>query len=235
MFNLTIDLSELNLITIIFRMVFAIVAGGIIGFDRGIRNEAAGLRTHMLVTLGTTIIMMTNIYMYELYTDANIDPTRMGAYVISGIGFIGAGTILVTTENRVQGLATAASIWSAATLGLSIGSGFYAASLVGVFLIVGIIILLRPFKRYIQNKVEFTEISLIVFSKHGFSRFLEYIHSEDLVVSSLNIDQESSGVQADQGIISTITLDIGKKTHRNGFIKKLKAIDGIENVVEING
>src|SRR5690625_419962 len=92
MFNLTIDLSELNLITIIFRMVFAIVAGGIIGFDRGIRNEAAGLRTHMLVTLGTTIIMMTNIYMYELYTDANIDPIRMGAYVISGIGFIGAGT-----------------------------------------------------------------------------------------------------------------------------------------------
>src|SRR5699024_6675525 len=160
---------------------------------------------------------------------------RMGAYVISGIGFIGAGTILVTTENRVQGLATAASIWSAATLGLSIGSGFYAASLVGVFLIVGIIILLRPFKRYIQNKVEFTEISLIVFSKHGFSRFLEYIHSEDLVVSSLNIDQESSGVQAEQRNNFNNKIKIGKKDQWNGFNKKIKGIDGIENGVENNG
>ena len=235
MFNLSFDLSELNFITIILRMVFAIVAGGIIGVDRGIKNEAAGLQTHTLVSLGTTIIMMTNIYMYELYGDANIDPTRMGSYVISGIGFIGAGTILVTNENRVQGLATAASIWSAAALGLAIGGGFYAAAIAGVFLIVGIIILLRPFKDYIQKKIEFTEISLIVFSKHGFSHFLEYIHSEDLVVSSLNIEQESSGDEDDQGIIFTITLDIGKKAKRNDFIKKLKAIDGIENVVEISG
>ena len=65
MFSLSFNLSELNFITIVFRMVFAIVAGGSIGVDRGIKNEAAGLRTHTLVSLGTTIIMMTNIYMYE--------------------------------------------------------------------------------------------------------------------------------------------------------------------------
>lgn len=235
MFKLSFDLSELNFITILFRMVFAILAGGIIGIDRGIKNEAAGLRTHTLVSLGTTLIMMTNIYLYELYADANVDPTRMGSYVVSGIGFIGAGTILVTTENRVQGLATAASIWSAAALGLAIGGGFYAAALAGIFLIVGIIILLRPLKDYIQRKIESTELSLIVFSKHGFSHFLEYIHSEDLEISSLNVEQESSGTQNDQGIIFTITLDIGKKANRNDFIKKIKAIDGIENVVEISG
>lgn len=235
MFSLSFNLSELNFITIVFRMVFAIVAGGIIGVDRGIKNEAAGLRTHTLVSLGTTIIMMTNIYMYELYGDANIDPTRMGSYVISGIGFIGAGTILVTNENRVQGLATAASIWSAAALGLAIGGGFYAAAIAGVFLIIGIIILLRPLKEYIQKKIESTEISLIVFSKHGFNHFLEYIHSEDLEVSSLNVEQESSGDQDDQGIIFTITLDVGKKNKRNDFIKNIKAINGIENVVEISG
>lgn len=82
--------------------------------------------------------------MYELFSDANIDPSRMGSYVISGIGFIGAGTILVTNVNRVRGLTTAASIWCAAALGLAIGSGFYAAALAGIFLIVGIIIALRP-------------------------------------------------------------------------------------------
>src|SRR5699024_33450 len=235
MFNLSFDLSELDFITIILRMVFAIVAGGIIGVDRGIKNEAAGLRTHTLVSLGTTIIMMTNIYLYEVYSDANIDPTRMGSYVISGIGFIGAGTILVTNENRVQGLATAASIWCAAALGLAIGGGFYAAAIAGVFLIIGIIILLRPFKQYIQKKIDFTELSLIVFSKNGFNNFLEYIHAKKIAVSSLNVEQESSGDQNDQGIIFTVTLDIGKKTSHEDFIEELKAIDGIENVIEISG
>src|SRR5699024_4195027 len=211
MFNLSFDLSELNFITIILRMVFAIVAGGIIVVDRGIKNEAAGLRTHTLVSLGTTIIMMTNIYMYELYGDANIDPTRMGSDVISGIGFIGAGTILVTNENRVQGLATAASIWCAAAIGLAIDGGFYAAAIADAFLFIGIIILFRPFKQYIQNKIDFTELSLIVLSKNGFNNFLEYIHAKKIAVSSLNVEQESSGDQHDQGIIFTVTLDIGKK------------------------
>jgi len=234
MFEFTFNLSELNFITIICRMLLAIFAGGIIGMDRGIKNEAAGLRPHILVALGTTIIMMTNIYLYELFADANIDPGRMGSYVISGIGFIGAGTILVTNVNRVQGLATAASIWCAAALGLAIGSGFYAAAVAGVVLIAGIIILLRPLKRYIQKKLEDTELSFIVFSKSGFNHFLDYINAKEIEVSSLNIEQESSGTQADQGIIFTITLDIGKKIDRQDFVDHLKALDGIENIVEIN-
>ena len=234
MFELAFNLSKLNFITILFRMVLAVFAGGIIGIDRGIKNEAAGLRTHILVSLGTTIIMMTNIYLYEIFSDANIDPSRMGSYVISGIGFIGAGTILVTNVNRVHGLATAASIWSAAALGLAIGSGFYAAAVAGVVLIVGIIIFLRPFKRFIQKKLEDTELSFIVFSKNGFSNFLEYINSKEIEVSSLNIEQESSGTQDDHGIIFTITIDIGKKINRQDFVNKLKNLDGIVNIVEIN-
>lgn len=234
MFKLSFNLAELNFITISFRMILAVLAGGIIGVDRGIKNEAAGLRTHILVSLGTTLIMMTNIYMYELFSDANIDPSRMGSYVISGIGFIGAGTILVTNVNRVRGLATAASIWCAAALGLAIGSGFYAAALAGVFLIIGIIIALRPFKQYIQKRIEFTELSFVIFSKNGFSNFLEYIHSEEIEVSSFNIEQESSGTEDDQGIVFTITLDIGKKINRDDFVKNLRDLEGIENIVEIN-
>lgn len=234
MFKLSFNLTELNFITISFRMILAVLAGGIIGVDRGIKNEAAGLRTHILVSLGTTLIMMTNIYMYELFSDANIDPSRMGSYVISGIGFIGAGTILVTNVNRVRGLATAASIWCAAALGLAIGSGFYAAALAGVFLIIGIIIALRPFKQYIQKRIEFTELSFVIFSKNGFSNFLEYIHSEEIEVSSFNIEQESSGTEDDQGIVFTITLDIGKKINRDDFVKNLRDLEGIENIVEIN-
>lgn len=172
--------------------------------------------------------------MYELFSDANIDPSRMGSYVISGIGFIGAGTILVTNVNRVRGLATAASIWCAAALGLAIGSGFYAAALAGVFLIIGIIIALRPFKQYIQKRIEFTELSFVIFSKNGFSNFLEYIHSEEIEVSSFNIEQESSGTEDDQGIVFTITLDIGKKINRDDFVKNLRDLEGIENIVEIN-
>jgi len=86
--------------------------GGILGIERGRKYRPAGFRTYMLVCLGTTIVMLTNQYVYERYGGG--DPVRMGAQVISGIGFLGAGTIIVTGHNQVKGLTTAAGLWAAA-------------------------------------------------------------------------------------------------------------------------
>jgi len=117
-------LTEFNDISVAFRIVIATIIGGCIGFDRGRHGRAAGLRTHILVCLGATMTTMIGIYCTEVLGYSN-DPLRMGAQVISGIGFLGAGTILLRSKTHITGLTTAAGLWTTATLGLAIGIGFY--------------------------------------------------------------------------------------------------------------
>ena len=114
-----INLYELNVLTITVRIFLAVVLGGLIGTERDFKNRAAGIRTHMLVCLGASVVMMTNQYVVLSFPELDIDITRMGAQVVSGIGFLGAGTILVTKENQIEGLTTAAGLWASATLGLA--------------------------------------------------------------------------------------------------------------------
>lgn len=120
---------EVTYISIIIRILAAFLLGGVIGMERGMKNRPAGLRTYMLVCVGSCLIMLTNQYIYQVFDTG--DPVRMGAQVVSGIGFLGAGTIVVTKRNQIRGLTTAAGLWAAAAVGLAIGIGFYEAAVLG--------------------------------------------------------------------------------------------------------
>lgn len=110
---------------IILRLILAFVLGGLIGLEREFHGRAAGLRTHILVCMGSSLIMLTSMYIFNVYQGAtNIDPARIAAGVVTGIGFLGAGTIL-RFRASVRGLTTAASLWAVAAIGLAVGSGFY--------------------------------------------------------------------------------------------------------------
>ena len=122
-----------ELVSIIIKLTLAMICGGILGMERGKKNRPAGFRTYMLVCVGATLVMLTNQYLCEVYGTG--DPARLGAQVISGIGFLGAGTIIVTGRNRVKGLTTAAGLWADACLGLAIGVGFYSAAIIGGLMI----------------------------------------------------------------------------------------------------
>ena len=126
-------LQELSPVSIFFRLALAVLLGGIIGLERGIKGRPAGMRTYMLVALGAALVMITNEYLSGLFI--GIDPARMGAQVISGIGFLGAGTIIITRDRQVRGLTTAASLWASACMGLAIGVGFYSGALIGMLFI----------------------------------------------------------------------------------------------------
>lgn len=117
---------------IIFKLLMAGILGGLIGLEREASNRPAGLRTHILVTVGSALIMLVSMYGFE----GNSDPARLAAQVVSGIGFLGAGTIL-RQGNNVQGLTTAASLWVCGGIGLAIGNGYYLGALVtaGIVLI----------------------------------------------------------------------------------------------------
>lgn len=112
---------------IILRLFLACVFGGVVGFEREKNDSPAGFRTHILVSLGSALVMILSMYAFNDFTTVNKDPARLAAQVVSGIGFLGAGTIL-RDKTSVKGLTTAASLWVVAAIGLAAGAGFYFAS-----------------------------------------------------------------------------------------------------------
>ena len=135
-----LELRELTYLSVVLRIAAALFMGGALGLERGMKNRPAGLRTYMLVCVGSCLIMMTNQFIFQ--TTGTGDPTRMSAQVISGIGFLGAGTIVVTQHNQIKGLTTAAGLWACAGAGLALGIGFYEGAItagIGVYVILSVI------------------------------------------------------------------------------------------------
>ncbi len=122
-------LREFNYVTICIRLVLAIIAGGIIGNERGKHGSAAGLRTHILVCVGAAMTALTGYYVYDTLNISG-DIMRLAAQVVSGIGFLGAGMIIVKNGNVVTGLTTAAGMWATAAIGIALGYGFYSGAII---------------------------------------------------------------------------------------------------------
>ncbi len=136
-------------IQVILRLVLSVVLSGLIGLERQIHRRTAGLRTHILVCLGSCLIMLTSLYVFDIYKNqVPLDPARIAAGVITGIGFLGAGTIIRERE-KIKGLTTAASLWVVAGIGLAVGCGFLKAAIFSTIL--ALIVLF--FLRYIETKV----------------------------------------------------------------------------------
>lgn len=122
-------LRELTFVSIVIRVFFVTLCTGIIGYERGHKGNAAGMRTYILVALGACSVMITNQYLL-VTMNPNGDPARLGAQVISGIGFLGAGTILVRGQSKVTGLTTAAALWTSACIGIAVGACFFEGALI---------------------------------------------------------------------------------------------------------
>lgn len=123
--------SEFNWVTVVLRIILAAVLGGVIGVERGLHGRAAGMRTHMMVCLGAALTTLLGVYNVEVLNVIWADPMRIGAQVISGVGFLGAGTILLKKgSTQIRGLTTAAGLWATAVIGLATGVGFYLGAVV---------------------------------------------------------------------------------------------------------
>jgi len=139
---------------IIARLVLSVVLGGLIGFERQMHRRTAGLRTNILVCLGSCLIMLISQYIFELYkNEVDVDPSRIAASIITGIGFLGAGAIIRERDKEVvRGLTTAACLWVVAGIGMAIGCGFYSAALVTTALTLIVLFFLRYFEGMICNQ-----------------------------------------------------------------------------------
>lgn len=217
--------EELNAAVITFRVALSLIFGGIIGFERGYKNQPAGFRTYMLVCLGAAMVMMTNQYISQVYHTG--DPSRLGAQVISGIGFLGAGTIIVTAKNQVKGLTTAAGLWSAACLGLAVGIGFYMGGLIAWISIVLIMSVFSKMERHFRRVSPYCRLYTNFESNDSLNAFLTCCREKDITIE----DMQLSRSREDVIVFWTV------KERRNGdhaeLIRNMAEIEGLKHIEEI--
>lgn len=211
------------------RILMAIVLGGMIGMERGLKNRPAGLRTYMLVCLGACIVMLTNQYVYEAFGVG--DPVRMGAQVVSGIGFLGAGTIIVTARNQIKGLTTAAGLWASACVGLALGIGLYAVSIMGSVAIFVILTLLHELDFRMRRSTKQVEVYVELKHNVAVGQFLDFVRDRQYEPSNLQILLENT---SDNGILAfSVTLKGQKNCNNDDIVTTVKTMPGIGYVEEL--
>lgn len=174
---------------IIIRLLLATIVGGITGIERERSNKVAGFRTHILVSLGACIASITSLDLFlQFHTISNLDPARLSAQVLSGIGFLGAGTIL-KTSNRVVGLTTAAGIWSTACIGIDIGYGYYFLGIV-FWLILLIVLYILKFMDSLLKRTKSGKIVLKIEDDDTLPLVLSLLDDMDVESHKLTINKK---------------------------------------------
>lgn len=229
MFDFSTDLYSINDSSIILRLLLAVILGGIIGFERGRAGRPAGLRTHILVCLGAVLAMMTNQYIFERFGVS--DPTRMAAQVISGIGFLGAGTILVTGRHQVKGLTTAAGLWATACMGLAIGIGFYKAAIAACIMITFATVILHRFDNFLVSKSKIMDLYVEFSNTIPFTIVLDTLKNLQVKIETIEIVKPTYGANAQIAAIMTIKLK--QKKARVDVIAKICSLEGVDFAEEI--
>jgi putative Mg2+ transporter-C (MgtC) family protein len=168
---------------VIVRLVVATIFGGIVGLERQNNNQSAGFRTHIILTVASALAMLTNQFIIERFGTGDI--SRIGAGVVSGVGFLGAGTILITSRNRIKGLTTAAGLWACSCLGIAIGAGFYTAAICGLIIYVFALIL-QPLESKLSKFSKFVNIQLEFDDPKKINSFIDYIREKNIKLLSLN-------------------------------------------------
>lgn len=181
--------SDITWQTSLFRMFISFIIGAIVGIERESHNQPAGLRTHILISIGSTIVMLLSIYIPQTYPNfQNGDPGRIAAQVVSGIGFLGAGAIM-RFGTDVKGLTTAASIWTVAALGLAIGAGMFTISIIGVVIVVFALTIMDSFEKRFFKERSLKKIGMSVKKKDADIQTLKEI------LKTLDIKVVSTGVE----------------------------------------
>lgn len=217
------ELRELTYATVAIRITVSILLGGILGLERGLKNRPAGLRTYMLVCVGSCLIMMTNQYAAQVFRTG--DPVRMGAQVVSGIGFLGAGTIVVTKRNQIKGLTTAAGLWACAAAGLAIGIGFQEAALMGGGAIFLTLTVMQSWDNRMHRNCAVVEIYVELSDKIGLGSFLRELRAMNLDIS--NVQMEHDAATEDNNRAYIMTLRSRKKRDHEELFGKIRKIPGV--------
>lgn len=225
-------LSEINVYSILVRIFLAVILGGLIGIERAFKKHEAGFRTNILVCVGATMTTFCNQFIYEYFGGGDV--ARLGAGVISGVGFLGAGTILLTSRNQIRGLTTAAGLWTCACLGISIGLGFYTVAMVGCLSIMLVLYLLPRIESVINNKTPY--LTLHVEFENIEEKKPDYL--KDFMVFLRNNNAKIYAVERNQAYVTTelvvysisIRLNVDKAKSRHTQDELVSEVNKLEYI-----
>lgn len=224
----------------LLRLFAATLCGGIIGIERGKKHRPAGFRTHMIVCIGAALTMLLSVYITDMLinewdigysANTRIDMSRLGAQVINGIGFLGAGTIILTGRQQIKGLTTAASLWASACMGLAIGAGFYFGALVVCILILITVILLSKVEAFILSRSRNVNMYIEFESMDDVGLIVSKFKEMDVKVFDVEISKKSSSKSSYPNAIFSLMLP--KKTSHDTLLAIIAQLDSVRAIEEL--
>ncbi len=240
MFEKLTALRELNLWSMMLRVFLAMLMGGVIGLDREKKGRPAGFRTYMLVSMGAAAtailsqyldLMLSTLWAEDFAAVGNrTDVVRLSAQVISGVGFIGTGTIMVTARHEVKGLTTASCLWASACMGLAIGAGFYECMVIGFILILLSIRVLPRLERWIVERARNMNIFVETDSAEHLSQIIRTMKDAGLTLFEMEIDRGDTGAGSLRGNFS---VRLGAHQQHTQVLAKLSTLEGVLAVEEV--
>ena len=217
-------LRDITSFSVIVRLLLACVCGAAIGLERSYKNRPAGFRTHILVCIGATVAAMTGVYL-AINKQFPTDLSRLGAQVVSGLGFIGGGTIIVTGRKKIKGLTTASGLWATGIIGLSIGSGYYEGAIVAVILVLITEIFLSKLSSRIKRNPVF-HIQITYQEKEALDHVLRHCKNNSFAINNLQV---SGTYDSDAPLYTAI---ISLRSQKSNFIDPLiQQVEQIEGVL----
>lgn len=223
-------LRDVTLAAVAVRMILSVICGGLIGLERAYKRRPAGFRTHILICLGAAITTLTSQFLYlnmHYYTDM----ARLGAQVVAGIGFIGAGTIMVTRQRRVKGLTTAAGLWASAIIGLSLGAGFYEGGLVATALVMFAESLLARLEYKIMDNVPEINLYLEYSGKASLEQVLKLFRENQVTVQDIEITRAAGSEH--HNACAIFSLRFGKNVSVDEMLAKVTKTEGVYSAQEL--
>lgn len=226
MFEFLDPLREVTTVSVFIKMFLAVICGGAIGIEREHKRRTAGFRTHILICLGACMTTLVSHFMFSylhLYTDVS----RLGAGVVAGIGFIGAGTIIVTKRRQVKGLTTAAGLWTCAIIGLAIGAGYFEAAVLSTIVILLAEIFFSRFEYWVLENAKNINIYVEYTGNENLDSVIRLLKSYRVVIIDLEITR--SGVNS----CAIFQLQLPKKISHDKVMTSISASEGIISVEEL--
>ena len=223
------EIRELTMVSIAVRTMMSLLVGGLLGMDRGRKNRPAGLRTYMLVCLGSAMVMMTNQYVTQVFKTG--DPVRLGAQVISGIGFLGAGSIVVTGRSQIRGITTAAGLWASACVGLAIGIGLYEVAVIGTLLVFFVLTYMQKLDVQLRKRARVIDVYVELDDKSGMSGFIKYLRNMSLEISNLQMQYEYHMVT--ETLSFTVTVRSQTNQNRAEILRRIQRAPHLSFVEEL--
>lgn len=218
---------EENIGVMILRILIALILSGMIGFEREMNNHSAGFRTHILVGVGACLMMLLSLYGFRDFQDdvsIRFDPARIPSYVISGIGFLGAGTIIVY-GGTIRGLTTAASIWAVAGLGLVIGNGMYDLAVFTTIVILLSLIFLNHFETNFVKREVLKTLEIKIDKNAEFNDIIALLETLQVMVLDIEIQKNRSNIQ-----ILSLRVKFSAKLNRTNVYQEVLKLDKVQSI-----